>query len=351
MPRTVTLFELNNPQQFGPPTTVPIVDLYSGVGGYSTGATAAGHTVCIAVDAWTEAVRWHMANHPSTQHHLYWLPDDRLINKLPPRRTRHHIHGSPPCQKFSNACHLEKDQHARRLQGMEQVQYFLELVRDREPVSFTMEQVDNEMVRALLDDYMERYPEWMDYEVVHMEQYGVPQARKRLIAGSPWIIQRLRNKRQVFGTLRARDGCKTIPREATGIKGQRVQKNRKDMSRPSATNPVFKKNSLNIDMNRRAQKGGLSVPAPTVMAGNTLRWTKGGGYTIRNLTPREHADYQTFPDDYQFPSDNSGDAQCLCGNSVPPHFAKTLMSNYRLPLDRHTWPEAIFPARPLSPSL
>lgn len=349
MPRTVSLFDLFDPPAFGPPTKVPIIDLYAGVGGFSTGATAAGHTVRIAVDAWTEAVRWHMANHPNTQHHTYWLPDDRLISKLPPSRTRHHIHGSPPCQLLSIAYHTQEHKD-RWDEGLENIRYYLDLIRDREPASFSMEQVANEVVLRLLDEYMERFPGWLDYEVVKMQQYGVPQKRKRVIAGSPWLIERLRERRQVFGAPRARDACKTIPREATGIKGMRATKGHGYISKPNATNPAFKKKNNNVDMDRRALRGGLAVPAPTVVAGNRLRWTKGGGHTIRSLTTREHADYQTFPPGYQFP-DCLGTSQKLCGNSVPPLFAKVLMSNYRLPLDRHNWPHAVFPSRPASPSL
>lgn len=44
------------------------IDLFSGLGGWSTGAAQAGCNVLWAANHWQEAVRWHKANHPNTQH-------------------------------------------------------------------------------------------------------------------------------------------------------------------------------------------------------------------------------------------------------------------------------------------
>lgn len=44
------------------------VDLFAGLGGWSTGARMAGVEVLWAANHWQEAVHWHSANHPDTQH-------------------------------------------------------------------------------------------------------------------------------------------------------------------------------------------------------------------------------------------------------------------------------------------
>ena len=44
------------------------VDLFSGLGGWSTGASMAGIKVLWAANHWPDAVRWHTANHPDTEH-------------------------------------------------------------------------------------------------------------------------------------------------------------------------------------------------------------------------------------------------------------------------------------------
>lgn len=44
------------------------IDLFSGAGGFSTGATLAGCNVVWAANHWPEAVEWHAANHPDAEH-------------------------------------------------------------------------------------------------------------------------------------------------------------------------------------------------------------------------------------------------------------------------------------------
>ncbi|MEB0078062.1 DNA cytosine methyltransferase [Pseudomonas sp. CCI3.2] len=44
------------------------IDLFAGLGGWSTGARNAGVNVLWAANHWPVAVEWHAANHPDTQH-------------------------------------------------------------------------------------------------------------------------------------------------------------------------------------------------------------------------------------------------------------------------------------------
>jgi DNA (cytosine-5)-methyltransferase 1 len=44
------------------------IDLFAGLGGWSTGARMAGVNVSWAANHWPVAVEWHAANHPDTQH-------------------------------------------------------------------------------------------------------------------------------------------------------------------------------------------------------------------------------------------------------------------------------------------
>ena len=44
------------------------IDLFSGLGGWSTGASLAGVDVLWAANHWPDAVEWHSANHPNTIH-------------------------------------------------------------------------------------------------------------------------------------------------------------------------------------------------------------------------------------------------------------------------------------------
>ena len=47
---------------------ITAIDLFAGLGGWSTGARMAGVNVLWAADHWPDAVEWHSANHPTTIH-------------------------------------------------------------------------------------------------------------------------------------------------------------------------------------------------------------------------------------------------------------------------------------------
>lgn len=342
--RTATIEEaFGTPTSMGPPTTVPVIDLYCGVGGFSTGAEQAGHAVVVAVDSWPAALTWHAANHPRCAHYGYRLPDPRLLERLPAPDTRWHLHGSPPCTLLSKV-DVSIGFTTRNDEGLRNVRDYLDVARAARPASFSMEQVANQKVLKLLDEYKARHPLWLDYVVVKMHEYGVPQTRIRVIAGSPWLVDKLHTARCRTPLVRARDVCSEMPRMAAGLKSQSTSKgNRWQQQTPAFQTPIKK-----IARENLAKKGGLSVAAPTVLCTNRLAWLDSTGHTIRMLTLREHANLQTFPSTFRFPDDGSL-AQRLCGNSVPPQFAKLLLSDYRLPLDRHNFPEAVLPARPHSP--
>ena len=102
-------------------------------------------------------------------------------------------------------------------------------------------------------------------------------------------------------------------------------------------------------MDRRAARGGLAAPAPTVLSSNCLMWAKAGGDTLCTFSMAEHCAIMTFPPSYRFPLHDRTLFQRLCGNTVPPQFARHLMSDYRLPSEKAGLPPARFPPRPPSP--
>ena len=67
-------------------TKLRAVDLFCGVGGFSTGFVQAGIDIVIAVDYNEIALKAHEANHPNTEHLLLDLYDtdqvDFLIDKI-----------------------------------------------------------------------------------------------------------------------------------------------------------------------------------------------------------------------------------------------------------------------------
>jgi len=115
------------------------------------------------------------------------------------------------------------------------------------------------------------------------------------------------------------------PALAVGIKGRRTTLGRewyKTHAKAFQT-PVNK-----IPMELRMKRGGLSRPAPTVLASSPHRWVDVTGKTIATLTIKEHAALQSFPPEYRF-SRLSQYALTEIGNAIPPRMAFELMTEWR----------------------
>src|SRR5574343_926698 len=83
------------------------IDMFAGLGGFSTGATMAGAFVAWAANHWPTAVRWHAANHPDTTHACQDLQQANFHDA-----PAHDILlASPACQGHSLARGAERPHH------------------------------------------------------------------------------------------------------------------------------------------------------------------------------------------------------------------------------------------------
>ena len=89
---------------------VAFIDLFSGMGGFTTGAINAGATCIVSVDSWAEANKVHLSNHPQVPYKTmelgqpsHWRMFKRMADFYKELGYHVHIHGSPPCQALSNA--------------------------------------------------------------------------------------------------------------------------------------------------------------------------------------------------------------------------------------------------------
>ena len=156
---------------------IAVIDLYCGLGGFTQGAVEAGATVILSCDFWEEAVKVHKLNHPGIpclQLKLGSPSDWKLIKKYIDKYPNHHIHlhGSPPCQALSNASSTDPSK------GMPLILHFLDLVEKLKPDSWSMENVV---------PMRKRLPEGTPSVVLNSADFGVPQTRRRCIAGEGWV--------------------------------------------------------------------------------------------------------------------------------------------------------------------
>ena len=159
------------------------IDLFAGTGGFSHGWIKAGGVIAVAVDEWDEALQNHEHNHPGTptlkmrlgQHSIEYTAQilKRFLDCFHGEEIHLHIHGSPPCQALSNASNTNAGE------GMNLVNWFLELVAFMKPDSWSMENVL---------PVASRLPEEVPYVRVNSADFGVPQVRKRIYAGEGWTL-------------------------------------------------------------------------------------------------------------------------------------------------------------------
>ena len=309
-----------------------VVDLFACIGGFSCGAAQAGHAIVLAVDCDKAALHIHEANHPEALHKEMFLgpeTEDELveaIRSVVSEGEEYHLHGSPPCTRLSGArqmAQLTREELDRgEAEGMCLVDWFLDFVERIKPTTWSMEQVNAKPVREALTRRMKRNRDLFDFESVEFSQFGVPQTRNRLLAGSPALIARIRCGvgMRVARVRTIRDAIEEIPERAVFVRGNWHRRTNQDEVEEAA-NGEF--------LHERAQKLArtLDQPAWTILSNKELQWWDRRYACIRNLNINETMALQTFPPTYVAgPQSTISDFLVGVGNAVPPLFARKLMS-------------------------
>jgi len=303
------------------PTDAPsleVWDLFCGAGGFSCGATMAGCTVVFGCDDNALALETHQTNHPHAQHVLTTLPCDEI--PFPEDDRRWHLHGSPPCQELSLACQ-RKPGFANRSGGLALVRWYMAVAVSSRATSWSMEQVATLEVLRLLDQFRQAHPKRVAYAIFEFQDLGVPQSRKRVIAGTPTLIARLCRRAGAHRRRSVRDVLAS-PR-GTHIRNPTtcVKKYRRFTRRPGM--PVsYQRVPSGLFDNSMPTDG----PAPTITTTGQFYWLQRGTQQKLLLQPDEMKALQTFPASYQFPSGKTHACRQI-GNAVPPIVAQLLLSD------------------------
>ncbi|KIV76983.1 hypothetical protein PV11_08826 [Exophiala sideris] len=297
-------------------------DFFCGAGGVSQGAVDAGLALRLALDANGDAIR--------TYHHNFNRPgldiqsDDisNFINKHPAARGGLPIdivHASPPCQPFSRANTTPNAANdAENLATFTTVRDIIEICKPR---IMTLEEAD-----GLTDD---RHREWLQrlfswfiefgysvqWRVVEMWRYGVPQRRRRLI-------------------LIAAGPGETLPPFPAFTHGTDA-----GLLPPPTIAQAIEDIDDDVDdrLNDVSAVHHFPVPKPTLPrngVSGTLTCNGGGGKVyhfdgLRKHTVRELLSLQTFPASFDFPGNVQGNLTSMrkqIGNAVPPAFSRALFA-------------------------
>ena len=209
-----------------------------------------------------------------------------------------------------------------------------------------MEQVSTPIVRKVLDDLRKPgspYRNKFDYIVVDMSKYGVPQFRKRLLAGSKKLIARFRRLRQTRRSVRD----VILQPRGTHVRNETRNGSVRSQIDRDGERRVMSKRYTNDECCTSIDGPGL-----TITASNTLRWASPGtGKPMVRMTKHETALMQTFPHDYKIAL-KRGPAIRGIGNALPPIIMQQLLTG-KAPefaaVDKAVSPEPESP--PSSPSL
>tara|TARA_R100000988_G_scaffold83553_1_gene46580 strand:+ start:251 stop:1249 length:999 start_codon:yes stop_codon:yes gene_type:complete len=320
---------------------VAFIDLFAGMGGFTTGAIDAGAVCIVSVDSWGESNRVHKANHPHAPilnielgHPSHWHIFKRMVDEWGRMGYHVHIHGSPPCQALSNASSRDPEE------GMGLVRWFLDLVDKCEPDSWSMENVV---------PVRKRLPEGAPSVVLNSADFGVPQTRRRCYAGEGWIAEPTHTKEEWVSVIEAlphltellEDIKRAMMLNTVGggsSIGRRVASAEKPVDCPSLTinnNPpsirTVRLEALGANA-KRHQDRAIDEPSKTICGSGNQAGARVFDHNenppkkIRSLNTSETLVLQGFPADYDLSAATTQKARwTMVGNAVPPPVAAAVI--------------------------
>ncbi len=334
------------------------IDLFSGCGGLTEGMHQANFKTKLAFEIDEIATKSYKLNHPDT---ITLTKDIRSIsisevkNKLN-NKTIHLLAGCPPCQGFSSIRRLNRIQpieDERNNLIMEYVRFAIAL----KPYTIMMENVPALIKYDLFEDAVKILKKvgfkWIDYKVVNVKNYGVPQNRKRLVLvgsrlGEIKVAEETSERKTVRQTIEnlpipenTNDLIHKIFPKHTLLVQKRIEltpKNggsRKDLPKEYLLKCHESENVGFNDVYGRLRWDDYS----TTITGGCLNPSKGRFLhpeQDRCISAREASLLQSFPADYKFPNDIPKSVLALLiGNALPPQFSYIQSMSIRKHLEFH----------------
>lgn len=308
-----------------------IVDLFAGVGGLSMGFDDNGFSTVMANDFDKDAANTFKLNHPKVKFIDGDIAkiDKKLIRDTLGDTSVDVLMGGIPCQSFSMAGRRIR----RGIDNSEDPRHFLykeyfrvlDILKPKiaviENVKGILSSHNGEIIKEILFSFEDRGYQ-ANYKLLDASDYGVPQARQRVV-----IIANRINEENVFPAkhkekMPVGDALKDIP--DTLANHEKRYLTGKTLDRVKLIQPGQNWTNLPLDMQTKSIHSGAygridpKKPSKTL----TTRFdTPSVGYVThpvenRTLTVREGARIQTFPDTFVFTGPRMQQYKQV-GNAVP----------------------------------
>jgi len=335
------------------------IDIFSGAGGMSIGASMAGIKIDLAIENNTHAAETFQLNHPNTE---VFCKDIRKVKIKQKYKEPFALFGGPPCQGFSIS-----NTKTRNLENANNSLFyeFIRLVKESKPKWFVFENVEgfvsfqNGLVLNELKKEFDSLGYQTEYKVLTASDYGVPQNRNRFfMVGNKIGVDfkfPIKHKKKVT----VKQAISDLPNLSNGdsIDNAPYKKGRSsDYARLmrngckfSSQNYVSRNRDYVLERYKHIQVGEnwKSIPEelmtnykdtsnchsgiyrrlhpqkPSVVIANYRKNMLIHPSDNRGLSVREAARIQSFPDEFKFKGSLMHIQQQI-GNAVPPLLAKAI---------------------------
>lgn len=340
------------------------IEIFSGVGGMSLGASMAGINTALAIEIDKQAAKTFAHNHPNSKILISDIRDVRAIELETKKNQQKILFGGPPCQGFSKS-----NVKGRTINNPKNwlFEEYLRITELWKPDWFVLENVQGLLVTQkglFLDKILEGFHKLgysIQYQVLNSKNYGIPQSRERL-----FVVGSLHNEPFVFPKptnidhfITVADALRDLPDLENGnLDGEYSYKNVKasdyakflrNNERVCVNNGVSKNKDNIIKRYEYIKQGGnwkniplelmgsykdvsrchtgiyhrLDENKPSVVIGNYRKNMLIHPWQNRGLSVREAARLQSFPDSFKFLGTINSQQQQV-GNAVPPLLAKKI---------------------------
>jgi DNA (cytosine-5)-methyltransferase 1 len=337
------------------------VEMFAGGGGLAVGLARAGFTTISAVEVEPDAAATFKVNHPSVKvlnQDVRTVSGQMLLDTLP-RGSVDVLAACPPCQGFSSLTSKWGRQDPRD----ELLNETSRVAEELRPRAIMVENVPGlaKKGRALFDGLLRCLAALgylINYDVLQVADYGVPQTRRRLVilAGLGFRIEmpprthsregadglpRWRSLRDAIGHLEdsvsfrdaAKNGCLEAVNWHVVRRLSPANLVRLKLARPGAMWMELPE-AVRPPCHRNGYKGFTNVygrmtwdqPSVTITAGCTSPSKGRFGHPRfdRTISLREAALLQTFPPDYRFETRHLDRACDIVGNALPCDFSEVI---------------------------